>query len=88
MTKKVIDDATAEAKSHIESSDKDELEKAAKDLLDKLQPIGSKMYEQTSGADEAKSSDQSTEAGSEGGSTAKEGETKEGPVEGEVVEDK
>ena len=44
--KKALDEAVAEAKKHIESSDKDELEKAAKELTDKLMPIGAKLYEQ------------------------------------------
>jgi molecular chaperone DnaK len=72
--KKAIDDAAGEAKNHIEASDKDELEKAAKDLLDKLQPIGAKMYEATK---EEPTADESAEAKKD-----------EGPVEGEVVEDK
>lgn len=72
--KKVIDEAVEEAKKHLESDDKDELEKAADALLEKIQTIGAKLYEsaakEESASDEAKSSD------------------KDEPVEGEVVDDK
>ncbi|MBA3757353.1 molecular chaperone DnaK [Candidatus Saccharibacteria bacterium] len=76
---KSLDGAIAEAKKFIESTDKDELEKAVKDLNDRIMPIGAKMYEHTqkedkSGADEAKPDDPKTEAG------------KDGPIEGEVVD--
>lgn len=73
---KTLDEATAEAKTHLEATDKDELEKAAKDLSEKIMPIGAKMYEQASaeekpaeGKDEKKKTD------------------KDEPIEGEVVED-
>jgi molecular chaperone DnaK len=71
--KKVIDEAVAEAKKHLESDDKDELEKAANELLEKIQGIGAKLYEAAAkeeAADEDKKSDDKDE-----------------PVEGEVVED-
>src|SRR6185503_4935930 len=42
---KTLDEAVAEAKGHLEATDKDELEKAAKELSDKLMPIGTKMYQ-------------------------------------------
>src|SRR5437868_2899190 len=42
---KTLDEAVAEAKTHLEATDKDELEKAAKELSDKIMPIGAKMYE-------------------------------------------
>ncbi|OGL36061.1 molecular chaperone DnaK, partial [Candidatus Saccharibacteria bacterium RIFCSPHIGHO2_12_FULL_48_21] len=45
---KKLNEAIDEAKTHLESTDKDELEKAAKDLSDALMPIGAKMYEQAS----------------------------------------
>jgi molecular chaperone DnaK len=78
---KIIDEAASEAKTHLEATDKEELEKAAKDLSEKIMPIGAKMYEQ---------------AGKEEGKPAEEGESKdtkektdkEEPVEGEVVDDK
>jgi molecular chaperone DnaK len=91
---KTLQEAIDEAKTHLEATDKDELEKAAKDLSDKIMPIGAKMYEQASKESEAKPSDQSTEASGEGGSEAKSDEAKKGkkdkdePVEGEVVDDK
>jgi molecular chaperone DnaK len=76
--KKVIEEAVKEAKGHDESEDKDELEKALKDLNDKIMPIGAKMYE-------AASKEAKPEEKAEGGNDKKDGE---GPVEGEVVDDK
>jgi len=43
--KKVITDAVEEAKKHQASEDKDELEAAGKDLMEKVQTIGAKLYE-------------------------------------------
>ena len=63
--KKVLNDADA---------DKDALETAAKELSDKIMPIGAKMYQEASkdaGTDEAKSDDKSSD---------------DEPVEGEVVD--
>jgi molecular chaperone DnaK len=65
--KKALDEAVAEAKKHLESTDKEELEKATKDLNDKIMPIGAKLYEQATPPSE---------------------EGKDGPVEGEVVDEK
>jgi molecular chaperone DnaK len=73
---KTLDEAINEAKTHLEATDKDELEKAAKDLSDKIMPIGAKMYEaaqkeapaENIGEDEKKSD-------------------KDEPIEGEVVDD-
>jgi len=42
---KALDEAVETAKKKVESTDKDELEAAAKDLTDKIMPIGAKMYE-------------------------------------------
>ncbi|MBX4201475.1 molecular chaperone DnaK [Candidatus Saccharibacteria bacterium] len=73
---KTLDEAVAEAKTHLEATDKDELEKAAKELSDKIMPIGAKMYEAAQAeekpaeGDEAKKSD------------------KDEPIEGEVIDDK
>jgi molecular chaperone DnaK len=77
--KKSLDDAVEEAKKALadEKADKDSLEKAAKELNDKLMPIGAKMYEQAD-KDEAPAE----------GEEAKSGDAKDGPVEGEVVDDK
>lgn len=74
--KKIIEDAVAEAKKHENAEDKDELEKAAKELNEKIMPIGAKLYEATS--KEAKPEDDKTAAG----------DKKDEPVEGEVVDEK
>jgi molecular chaperone DnaK len=66
--KKALDEAVEEAKKHLDSTNKDDIEKAAKELNDKLMPIGAKLYEQA---------------------TPPAGEEKnDGPVEGEVVDEK
>ena len=53
--KKTIEDAVKDAKEILnkESSDKDDYEKATKDLSDKIMPIGAKMYQ--AAADDKKS---------------------------------
>jgi molecular chaperone DnaK len=75
---KTLDEAVEAAKKVVtdEKAEKDALEAAAKELTDKIMPIGAKMYEQaqaeekpTEGSDDEKKSD------------------KEEPVEGEVVDD-
>lgn len=72
--KKTIESAVEEAKKHLESTDKDELEAAAKALNDVLMPIGAKLYEAAS-KEEAPASDDA-------------GDTKnDEPVEGEVVDE-
>ena len=65
-----------------EKADKDALEAAAKDLSEKIMPIGAKMYEEA--AKDAKESDESKE------STDKKSKKKDKdePVEGEVVDEK
>ncbi len=74
--KKTLDEAVEAAKKVVkdEKADKDELEKAAKELNDKLMPIGAKMYEQ------AQKEDKPSEEGDSKGD-------KEEPVEGEVVDE-
>lgn len=72
--KEAIKKAVEEAKSHQNSDDKDELEKAAKALQDAIMPIGAKMYQVQ--AEEAKNADKKADS--------KEDEA----VEGEVVNDK
>jgi molecular chaperone DnaK len=76
---KTLDEAVTEAKGKVESTEKDELETAVKNLSEKIMPIGAKMYEQAQ--------KETPEEGSE----SKEGEEKksdkDGPVEGEVVEE-
>jgi molecular chaperone DnaK len=74
---KTLDEAIAEAKTHLEATDKDELEKAGKELSDKIMPIGAKMYE----AAQAENNTEET-TGDEKKSD------KDEPIEGEVVDDK
>ena len=76
--KKVIEEAAEEAKKVAakEDADKDELEKAGKDLSEKLMPIGAKMYEQAQ-KDAPAESEQSSDD-----------DKKDEPVEGEVVDEK
>ena len=56
---KVIKDAVAEAKKVLEDkdADKDTLEKAAKDLSEKIMPIGAKLYQASAGEDLKKNAD-------------------------------
>lgn len=73
--KTTLEEAAKVAKEVLgkEGVGKDELETAAKELTDKMMPIGAKMYEQAAKDEEAKG----------------DGEKKEDePVEGEVVDDK
>jgi molecular chaperone DnaK len=79
--KKVIEEATTAAKDKIEADSKEELDKAAEELLGKVQPIGAKMHEDVK-AEAAKESEKK-----EVEEHAEDGKTDE-PVEGEVVEDK
>jgi molecular chaperone DnaK len=72
--KQVIEDAVAEAKTHENATDKDELEAATKELNDKIMPIGAKLYE--AAGKEAEAAEGATDA-----------DKKDGPVEGEVVEE-
>jgi molecular chaperone DnaK len=80
--KKTLDGAVEAAKKVVsdEKSDKEALENAAKELNDKLMPIGSKLYEQAS-AEEAPAGDTDPESSS--------GQAqKDDAVEGEVVDKK
>jgi molecular chaperone DnaK len=77
---KTLDEAVVEAKTHLEATDKEELEKAGKDLSDKIMPIGAKMYEASQS--EAKSDEASAKS-----DEAKKSD-KDEPIEGEVVDDK
>ena len=76
--KKTLDEALEAAKKVVgdEDADKDTLEKAAKELNDKMMPIGAKLYEAAS----------KEETPAEDGETSDKKE--DGPVEGEVVDDK
>ena len=75
----VIDDAIKEAEKAEDSDDKNELEKAANAMLEKLQPIGAKMYE-VANAEKSEEGDNTKEA------EVKPSDTDE-PVKGEVVDE-
>ena len=76
---KTLDDAIAEAKKVAEKddADKDAFEAAAKELTDKMMPIGAKLYE-------------AANADKQEGDAAGEDAKKDGddPIEGEVVDEK
>ena len=74
--KKVVTDAVADAKKVLSDSadDKDALEEAAKELSDKIMPIGAKLY-QAAGADASKDESKGDKDKSD-----------DEPVEGEVVD--
>ncbi|HKX72569.1 MAG TPA: molecular chaperone DnaK [Candidatus Saccharimonadales bacterium] len=61
--KKVVEDAIEEAKKHEKSDDKDEIEKAGNELMEKLQAVGSKLYQ---AGDEAKGDDKKADEPIEG----------------------
>jgi molecular chaperone DnaK len=79
--KKTLDEAIETAQKVVkdENASKDALESAAKELNDKLMPIGSKLYEQASAEESSDSEDSSAEAKED---------KKDDSVEGEVVDDK
>jgi len=77
--KKTLDEAVEAAKKTVAKADasKDELEAAAKELNDKLMPIGAKLYEQASKEEKpAEDADKPDDAKKD-----------DGPIEGEVVDD-
>jgi molecular chaperone DnaK len=76
--KKTLDEAVEAAKKVVadDKSDKDALEGAAKELNDKLMPIGAKLYEQTEASQDDKPEEDKAK------------DDKDGPIEGEVVDDK
>ncbi len=77
--KKILDSAIEDAKKVVkdEKADKEAIESAAKELNDKIMPIGAKMYEQAEKSEE-----------SDNKSDKKDNKKGDGAVEGEVVEDK
>jgi molecular chaperone DnaK len=79
--KKTLEEAMAEAKKVLEDekADKDALEAAAKELSEKMMPIGAKIYEDAAKEEQAKK-----EAEGEDGEKK---DDKDEPVEGEVVDD-
>ena len=82
--KKTLDDAVEEAKKVVarEDASKNDLEAAAKELSDKLMPIGAKLYENASKDAE------DGEGGTEKGNSEDDKKEDDGPIEGEVVDDK
>jgi molecular chaperone DnaK len=84
--KKTLDEAVEAAKKVVadEKADKDALENAAKELNDKMMPIGAKMYEQAQ-SEEAPAEDSDSE---DAKSDKKSGKKADEPIEGEVIDDK
>ncbi|MGZ6005716.1 MAG: Hsp70 family protein, partial [Candidatus Saccharimonadales bacterium] len=74
---KTIDQAVEAAKKILadDKAAKDDLEKAAKELSDKMMPIGAKMYENADKSEPDEKSDDDSKS-------------KDEPVEGEVIDDK
>ena len=81
-------DETIEAAKKVtgdDKADKDALEAAAKELNDKIMPIGAKMYE---AANAEKSEEPDEAAPQEDAGKKSDKKDKDGPVEGEVVDEK
>ncbi|HTE57171.1 MAG TPA: molecular chaperone DnaK [Verrucomicrobiae bacterium] len=80
---KTLDEAIEAAKKVVtdEKADKDALEAAAKELTDKMMPIGAKMYEQKDKGADAESSDEKPK------DADKKADKEDDAVEGEVVDD-
>ena len=72
----VIDDAIKEAKDAEDSDDKNVLEKAANVMLEKLQPIGAKMYEEANKPEDGKDGEKKADD-----------KSADEPVKGEVVDE-
>jgi molecular chaperone DnaK len=85
--KKTLDEAVEAAQKVVkdDKASKDELEKAAKELSDKMMPIGAKMYEQANADSEGEKPAEDAAGGSDD-KKSDEGDG-DGPVEGEVVDD-
>jgi len=77
---KKLDEAINAAKGKAEVTDKDELEKAVKDLNDAIMPIGAKMYEA------AQKEEKPTEESADAKTDDKKKSDKDEPIEGEVVD--
>ncbi|MEK7059186.1 MAG: molecular chaperone DnaK, partial [Patescibacteria group bacterium] len=79
--KKTLEEAIEAAKKVVANTeaDKDTLENAAKELNDKLMPIGAKMYEQAGGDGESEASDTAADS---------KDDKKDDAIEGEVVDEK
>jgi molecular chaperone DnaK len=83
---KTLNEAIDDAKKVVtdEKADKEALENAAKELNDKLMPIGTKMYEQAA-AEETPAEDEGNETPKDDKQSDKKADE---PIEGEVVDDK
>lgn len=81
---KTLDEAVETAKKVVtdEKADKDALEAAAKELQEKIMPIGAKMYEEAS-KEEAPTEDSEEKADEKKGKKS----DKDEPVEGEVIDE-
>ncbi len=81
---KTLDEAIEVAKKAVadDKADKDALETAAKELTDKMMPIGAKLYEQKDGVVSDDTSDDKSKK------SDKKPKDSDGPVEGEVVDEK
>lgn len=84
---KTLDDAVEAAKkvASDDNADKDALEAAAKELTDKIMPVGAKMYEE---AAKAEKTDAPTDTEGENIKKDDKSDKKDGPIEGEVVDEK
>ena len=80
---KSLEEAIKDAKKAIDEDDKEKLEEAAKALSDKIMPIGAKMYESAKAEAPAEGSDDSADPAKKSKK-----DDKDGPVEGEVVDEK
>lgn len=91
---KVIDEAMEAAKKVVadEKADKDSLESAAKELSEKIMPIGAKMYEQAAKEENkeqaAEGEEKTEEKSGKKAKKPKKGKKADDAVEGEVVDDK
>ena len=84
-----IDEAVEKAKKVVadDKADKDALEAAAKELNEVLMPIGAKMYQSTADDSQAEGPDTPGKAQDDSADTKKKPKT-DGPIEGEVVDEK
>lgn len=85
--KKAVDEAVKEAKEVKEDADKETIEAAAKKLNDILMPIGAKMYE-SADADAGTDADAESSDDAEKKDKKSDKKDKDGPIEGEVVDEK
>ena len=75
--KKAVEDAKSKLKDN--ENDKDALEAAAKELNDRIMPIGAKLYQQSAEANQSASN-------ATGDANTSDAGANDGPVEGEVVD--